>query len=1026
MTEDARAPDEDLSARTGELRRLTIMFCDVVGSTELSGRQDPETYRELMRGFRAACRDVIESRFEGHIVYLKGDGTLATFGFPLAHENDAERAVRAGLALVRAVHKLRPAAGEPLDVRVAVHHGPVYLDFHDDDIYGLAANVGARLHSLAEPGTVVVSDDVRQLVEDRFDVEAGEPQSVKGLAEPLLPFRVIGERPFEVRHTWATPLVERDTELERLRERWAEVAAGAGRTTGMLVRGDAGVGKSRLVAAFVDDARSSNEPVVHLHGSPFHVDAGFHPVRSLIEVRCGIGDDAGGPERLERLTGDVLSLELDGSETIPLLAPILGIDPSAGYDQAATEGRKLEEQVARTVLAYVLAASGGPPSLVVAENVHWFDGATRALLADLLRRHVFVVATSRHQERGAWETIELRPLSFAGRFTLMEALDGHLSNQDRFDLATRSDGVPLYLEELVRASVDHPIAPRDAAPMPGSVPEVLYEPLVARLYATPGALPVAATAAAAGQEVERTLLAATMSIAADELDAALVALVDARVLEPVHGRSARYQFRHELLREVAYELQPPSWRRKVHGRLCDVLRREGTSDWPVLASHFERAERHHEAAVAYQHMAEWARRRGALDEARSHLTRAIDLIVGQTDDATRDHREVELRLRRGFLAMSTEGAASADASADFDRCLELAAADPRGDDMFSTLISLWPHYLSRAELNRAREVTATLRDSLGGERDAFRPYNRGGFGILDWFSGDFSSAAEALSVFADDHTGAGVQDVVGAVWFVPNDPTVAMLVHLALARFMTGDVTGADERLARARAVAAPLDFPQGPWSAAYASWLGSWMWLEAGRLGPAEEAVDDLRSSSARHGFDSWELIAATQTEVLKAIRELRSDTPDAAALAAHADAVGAHVEVWQMVELRVFLPFYLTTIGALLAAAGDGGAARQRYDESLLLAAETGMRFYDAETMRLLAALATDRHERVKTLRSASDLARSQAARPFELRIALDLHALLGEEARSLLEHATDAFDAGASTTELEEARARLTSPR
>src|SRR5215217_6224044 len=181
-TEEAPASGDELSDRVGELRRLTVMFSDVVGSTELSGRQEPETYRELMRGYREACRDVIESRFEGHILHLKGDGTLATFGFPLAHENDAERAVRAGLALVQAVHELSlvttSTAGEPLDVRVGIHHGPVYLDLDEEDIYGLTANVGARLHGLAEPGTVVVSDEVRRLVEDRFEIEARDPQMV--------------------------------------------------------------------------------------------------------------------------------------------------------------------------------------------------------------------------------------------------------------------------------------------------------------------------------------------------------------------------------------------------------------------------------------------------------------------------------------------------------------------------------------------------------------------------------------------------------------------------------------------------------------------------------------------------------------------------------------------------------------------------------------------------------------------------------------------------------------------------------
>jgi tetratricopeptide (TPR) repeat protein len=226
--------------------------------------------------------------------------------------------------------------------------------------------------------------------------------------------------------------------------------------------------------------------------------------------------------------------------------------------------------------------------------------------------------------------------------------------------------------------------------------------------------------------------------------------------------------------------------------------------------------------------------------------------------------------------------------------------------------------------------------------------------------------------------------------------------------------------------VAVALDFPQGPWSAGYVSWLGSWVWVEAGRLDQAEEALAHLRSSSARHGFDSWELVAATQTAVLEAIAALRSGTADAAALIEHADVIGAHIEFWQALGLRLFLPFYLTTIGTLLAAAGDVDGARQHYEESLALAAETGMRFYDAETARGLAHLVPDRKTVVAELRAALDLARSQGARPFELRIALDLHELVGEEARPLLEQAMGAFDEGATTAELEEARARVMTPR
>ena len=340
---------------------------------------------------------------------------------------------------------------------------------------------------------------------------------------------------------------------------------------------------------------------------------------------------------------------------------------------------------------------------------------------------------------------------------LIDALGGDLTEEARADLPRAATGSRSTSRSWsARASIGAPAGVRAQRRCPDRCPQALYEPLVARLYATPAALPVAATAAAAGQQVDRALLAAAMSIGSDELDATLAALVEGQILEPVAG--GRYRFRHELLREVAYELQPPSWRRKVHDRLCDLLATDDPADWYVLASHYELAERHHEAAAAYQQTAEWARRRGALDEARAHLKRAIDLVVPLASDAARDHREVELRLRRGFLAMAIEGAASEEASAGL-RPLPRAGRGRPGQRRHVqhadlALAALAP--LAR-ELDRARDVTATLRASLEGKRDrTSAPRSLGGFGLLDWFEGDFDSAVETL--FGSTTTGRSARE----------------------------------------------------------------------------------------------------------------------------------------------------------------------------------------------------------------------------------------------------------------------------
>lgn len=1035
MTEAAPVGDAELSSRAAELRRLTILFSDVVGSTELSERWEPETYRGLMSRYRSACRQVIESEFDGHIMQIKGDGILAVFGFPAAHENDAERAVRAGLALVRAVNEIRPRDAdldESLAIRVAVHNGPLYVDFDEDEVYGLTANVGARLQAIAAPGTVVVSDEVRTLVGDRFETESGDPQIVKGVQDPLQPFRVIGERRVPVLRAWATPLVEREAELERLRQAWARASASeAERVGGLLVTGEAGVGKSRLLAAFVDEALLGGAAVLELHGSPFHPDVGFHPVRTLIEYRCGITDDDDPVTRLEYLAGEIASVGLSTAGALPLLAPLMGIAPAAGYEPVAVEGQRLQEQIGEAARGYIDACAAGGPAVIVAENLHWFDDATRALLTTLAEDAppgLLVIGTSRRGEDGPWEQIELKALTQAGRLELIDALRDGLSEQDRLTLAGRSGGIPLYLEELVRAGPNYRPVAEDQVPVPGSVPAALYEPLVARLYATPSALPVAAAAAAAGREVDRSLLDATITLPAGELDSTLQSLVDAKILEPVANRPGRYQFRHELLREIAYEIQPPSWRRSVHSRLSDALTRAEPGDWLVVASHFDRAERYEEAADAYRHSAEEARRRGALQEARSHLARAIELVEQLPADTAHVDLEVNLRLRRGFLAMSLDGAGSSDASADYERCLQLAASDPHGDAMTGTLTSLFASQLARADLKDARRTLRAVRAGLTGPPSVFRPLNRAGFGILDWLAGNFGSAVEALTDARTELLEFGDGgDALAPTWFVPQDARAAMHVYLAVARFMAADLTGADASLAESRDVSEPQGFPQGPWSIDYVRWLGSWTWIESGRLDDARAAIEELCASGASHGFAAWQLIGATQAATLEAVMALRSGgVPDSAALATQADGLSGFAEFLKALGLRIFLPFYITTCGALLAASGDADGARGRYEESLHLAAQTGMHFYDAETARRIAHLALEPDAKVASLRDALEQARSQGARPFELRIALDLYDELGEEARPQLEHAMAAFPADATTADLEQARARMSMPR
>ena len=417
------AEAEDLLAapgEPGEIRRLTILFADLVDSTVLSTRVEPETYRLLVARYQEQVLGIVD-RYEGHIGSTKGDGLLAMFGHPKAHEDDVRRAVLAGLEITREVARLSDQArhrlGVSINVRVGVHRGLVYLDTAQDDVYGLAANLAARVSGLAPPGTVVVSDAIAPLIDGIFELESRPPAAVKGIDGLIAHHQVLGERA-EPARVGRGPLVGRDRELGRLEKSWARAEAGTLATPGVVFRGEPGIGKSRLASVAAELVEPSGAVVLELAGSPLHTDVGLHPVRTLLERRCGIDRAHDPDERLRLLEAEVVAHGLDPKTFVPLLAPVLGIGADAGYEPVPDEGRKLYDLIARAVHDYLLACVGGRAALVVAEDVHWFDPSTKEVLGSLLdaaEGRLLVVLTGRP---GGWlparwrvKVFDLKPLT---------------------------------------------------------------------------------------------------------------------------------------------------------------------------------------------------------------------------------------------------------------------------------------------------------------------------------------------------------------------------------------------------------------------------------------------------------------------------------------------------------------------------------------------------------------------------------------------------------------------------------------
>ena len=505
-------------------------------------------------------------------------------------------------------------------------------------------------------------------------------------------------------------------------------------------------------------------------------------------------------------------------------------------------------------------------------------------------------------------------------------------------MAARCDGVPFYIEQVV------------AGLSQTGVPEALYEPLFARLRASANVVPVVEAAAVIGRHIDRALLCSVVDLSDDELDDVIDELEDALVLEPWGADS--WRFRHELLREVAAELAPPSVRRGLHAKVADALigaAASRTGDWsPATTSRPSGSTRRRRPTS--RRRAD-ARRRGALAEARTYLTQALAQLDRATPGPDRDRREMAARLERGFLTAAAEGYQSRAAAADFERCLQLGGTDLRDDELFATLAALGDYYFVRADLRRAAQVIESLRAGLE-ERQWFRPAIEVLFGMVACLRGEFDAAISHLEAATAGLVAADHHDV-DAVWrFVPNEPIASARIHLALVALVRGDLAGAETELALAARRAEGLGFPQGPYMHAWTRFMETWLRIEAGQLDRAAVLAADLSEASRAARLRR---VAAGEGRSCRPSSapwpHSSADDVDPTKLAAHIATITTLLDTLRTLEMNMYSTFYDAVLGRLLIAAGQPEAARERLDTGLAAGPDTGMCFYDAELLRLRA---------------------------------------------------------------------------
>ena len=1039
--QEPRAEASDVANTSiAERRHLTIMFCDLVGSTVLSTRYDVEDLREVEGAYHRCVADTV-ARFAGFVAKYMGDGVLVYFGYPEAHEDDPERGVRAGLAVIEAVGRL--ASPERLNVRLGIASGLVVVGdligagaAQERGVVGETANLAARLQALAQPGTLVIADSTRRQIGGLFEIEGLGPQPLAGFAKPQRAWRVLGESGvlsrFEALRSEAAPLIGRDEELELLLRRWRHAKTGRGRM--VLLCGEPGIGKSRLAAALSQRIESEPHTRLRYFCSPHYQDSALYPFIVQLERAAGFARDDGVERKLDKLR-NVLAPAARSDDEIELLAELLSLPSAAGALNLSPQRKR--QKLFEALLHQLEALALGRPVLMVFEDAHWVDPTSRELLDLTIDRvariPVLLVITFRPEFRHGWggephvTLLSLNRLAGQDGTALVERLAGNagLSRETVDEIVGRADGVPLFVEELTKAVLEtnHRVLAASAVPNL-AIPPTLHASLIARLDRLgPIAKEIAQVGSVIGREFGYDLIEHVAQRFAAELRAGLDRLIEAGLLfRRGIALQSTYLFKHALLQDAAYGILLRARRQELHARVAAALEQHFADlverQPELLAYHLQNAGRSAEALLYWRRAGDRAVRRAANREAVQHFRRALSTLDGQPESEARRREELAILSRLSPALMSIYGWSAQEVGDAVERAAAVGRRLQSSADLAPSIANLWLYNFSRARLDRADEISTDLFRIARELDDAaiLLQAHHSAWPTL-WHRGLFGRASEhidaALRLY-DEERHAHQRNV-----YLGHDPAVCGLGINASVQYALGYPSGVPLLEAEAITLARRLAHPP---SIAHALWL-----------------VCEARvARSEREG------VIAIVAELLKLSEEQELPQPHANALIFHGWAL-AHsgeaaegiakiekgLDILSKIGVQVYLTRSLCLLGEALLAAGRFGEGLAHVARALDLAAEFGDTFYLSRLHRARAELLLHAgggiDEATATLRQALAVARQQGAKGWELQAATSLARLWGEqdrrsEARELLAPVYGWFIEGFDTADLREAKALL----
>ena len=738
-----------------ERRQLTVMFCDLVGSTLLSGQLDPEALRDVVRAYQASCNEVIQ-RFEGHVAQHLGDGLLVYFGYPAAHEDNVQRAIRSGLGIIDVMQalnqRLENLHGVQLAVRLGIHTGPVVIGDigagprQEQLALGETPNIAARIQALAEPDTLVISDATYRLVEGFFDAEPLGAQDLKGVAYPLAVYRVLGDRGLQSRldvtsRHGLTPLVGRHSERQLLIDRWRQAKSGEGQV--VLLNAAPGLGKSRMLQALKEHLIKKAYTRLECRSSPYYQNTAFYPVADLIQRTLAWEQNDSSDERLLRLEQALAQYQLPVEEAVPLMAGLLSFPlPADKYPPLNLTPQRQRQQTLETIAAIILELAQREPVLFIVEDLHWTDPSTLEVLDLLINQtptaSLYTLLTCRPEFQNPWANqsyvthITLNRLSrdeieqLIARVAGAKPLPAAVVEQ----LVDKTDGVPLYVEEMTKAVLESgrlkTVDGQYELTGPTStlaIPATLQDSLMSRLDRLVTAKSVAQYASVIGRQFSYDLLQAVSELDEATLQRELRRLVDA---ELVYQRGvaphATYFFKHALIQDTAYESLLRSTRQGYHRRIAEVLEAqfpEVVETQPELLAHHCAAANLDEQAVDYWRQAgEKAVQRSANMEAIAHLNRGLERLAARPHVPEQRHQELDLLIILGPALIATKGYVAPEVKDTYNRAYELCRDVGEETQRFAVLSGLRRFYLVRGEFNTTRDIGNELLTLAQRQQDS--------------------------------------------------------------------------------------------------------------------------------------------------------------------------------------------------------------------------------------------------------------------------------------------------------------------